>query len=202
MRPVKIKWLIGIDEVGRGPVAGPVVLGACCVPVDFNFSFCGGIRDSKKLSEKMREVWDAKIQAAGKAKKLSYAVSFVSSRLIDARGLSWAIKKALVMNLKKLKVPPKNTRILLDGGLKAPAEFIFQKTIIKGDEKEPVISMASIVAKVARDRHMKKLSKKYPNYDFQVHKGYGTRRHYQKIKKYGLSTEHRRSFLSSVLKSL
>ena len=194
----KIRHIVGIDEVGRGPIAGPLAVGACSVPVDFDFSFCNGIRDSKKLTAKVRETWEQKIILAKKEGRLSYAVTFVSRAMIDTRGLSYAIKKALMSSLKKVASDSSSTQVLLDGGLKAPSEFIYQKTIIKGDEKEPVISLASIVAKVARDRHMMKLSKRYPHYDFHVHKGYGTRAHYQKLKRYGLSPEHRRSFLKGL----
>ncbi|MEK9131327.1 MAG: ribonuclease HII [Patescibacteria group bacterium] len=198
MRKNTIRYIVGIDEVGRGPIAGPVAVGACSVPADFDFSFCRGIRDSKKLTARGREEWEKKIMYAQEEGKLLYAVAFVSSKAIDTKGLSYAIKKALATSLRKVTTDPKYTQVLLDGGLKAPAEFIYQKTIVKGDEKEPVISLASIVAKVTRDRHMVKLSKQYPHYDFHVHKGYGTRAHYQKLKRYGLSPEHRRSFLKGL----
>ncbi|MEN9614183.1 MAG: ribonuclease ribonuclease [Candidatus Parcubacteria bacterium] len=193
-----ITHIVGIDEVGRGPIAGPVAVGACSVSADFDFSFCKGIRDSKKLTAQKREEWEKKIVLAQKEGKLSYAVTFVSSRVIDTKGLSYAIKKALATSLKKVVHDPRSTQVLLDGGLKAPLEFTYQKTIIKGDEKEPVISLASIVAKVMRDRHMVKLSKHYLHYDFHIHKGYGTRAHYQKILEHGLSPEHRRSFLKGL----
>jgi ribonuclease HII len=198
MKKIRTEWIIGIDEVGRGPIAGPVAVGACCVPVDFDFSFCRGIRDSKKLTARGREEWEKKIVLAQKEGKLSVAVTFVSSTVIDTKGLSYAIKKALASSLKKVSCDSQNTLVLLDGGLKAPEDFKNQKTIIKGDEKEPVISMASIVAKVTRDRHMVKLSKRFPEYDFHIHKGYGTRAHYQKIAEHGLSPEHRRSFLKGL----
>lgn len=195
MKKTSVTHIVGIDEVGRGPIAGPVAVGACCVPIDFDFAFCRGIRDSKKLSPQKRQEWEQKILLAQKEGKLRVAVTSVSSRMIDARGLAYAIRSALATSLKKVSGDPRKTRILLDGGLMAPEDFVYQKTIIKGDEKEPVISMASIVAKETRDRHMMMLSKRYPQYDFHVHKGYGTRAHYQKITEHGLSPEHRRSFL-------
>lgn len=198
MKKSGITHIVGIDEVGRGPIAGPVAVGACSVPADFDFYFCKGIQDSKKLTAKMREDWEKKIVLAQKEGKLLVAVTFVSSKVIDTKGLSYAIKKALATSLRKVATDPKYTQVLLDGGLKAPEDFIHQKTIIKGDEKEPVISLASIVAKVIRDRHMVKLSKRYAHYDFHIHKGYGTRLHYQKIAEHGLSPEHRRSFLKGL----
>ncbi len=198
MKKNSITHIVGIDEVGRGPIAGPVAVGACCVRTDFDFSFCKGIRDSKKLTPKMRAVWERKILLAQKEGELKVAVTFVSSRVIDTKGLSYAIRKALVTSLKKVSGDPRKIRVLLDGGLKAPLEFLHQQTIIKGDENEPVISMAPIVAKEIRDRHMTKLSKRFPQYDFHIHKGYGTRVHYQKIQKHGISPEHRRSFLKGL----
>ena len=98
-----------------------------------------------------------------------------------------------------LHVEPDMARVLLDGGLKAPVEFKNQKTIIKGDEREMVIALASICAKVLRDRKMNLLGKKHPKYGFEVHKGYGTKKHYQAIRKYGLLPVHRRSFLRKIL---
>ena len=96
--------------------------------------------------------------------------------------------------MKKLNVNPKQTQIFLDGGLKAPKEFIFQKTIIRGDDKKMVISLASIVAKVSRDALMSRLSKKYPKYGFEFHKGYGTAKHRLAIRQNGLSPVHRKTF--------
>ena len=93
---------------------------------------------------------------------------------------------------------PKKCLVLLDGGLRAPKRFMYQKTIIRGDEKEYAIALASIMAKVTRDRKMVKLSKKYPLYGFNSHKGYGTKKHYEKIKKCGLCELHRRSFLKQL----
>ncbi len=128
-------------------------------------------------------------------------MTLVSAKMIDRIGISNAIKKALNSSLYKLQPCLPAGRlfhshfIFLDGSLHAPKEFKNQKTIIKGDEKIPVISLASICAKVTRDKHMVKMSKKFPKYDFELHKGYGTRGHYQKIKMHGLSPVHRRSFL-------
>jgi ribonuclease HII len=105
--------------------------------------------------------------------------------------------EACLSKLAKQKALSLQSNILLDGALKAPDRFVFQKTIIKGDEKEPLIACASIVAKVTRDRLMKKLAKKYPGYAFEIHKGYGTKKHREFIQKLGLSKIHRKSFISS-----
>lgn len=199
MKNKKAKFLIGIDEAGRGPLAGPVAVGAFCVPVDFDFSVLAGVRDSKKLSPQKREYYFAKIIDLQKEKKINFAVSFTSAKKIDKIGINKAIKNALEKSLKKLGKNPKECRVLLDGGLRAPEEYKNQKTIIKGDDKEKVISCASVTAKVLRDRKMCLLAKKYPKYCFEIHKGYGTVKHYEKLKKYGLCEEHRRCFLKKLI---
>lgn len=195
----EMKYTIGIDEVGRGPIAGPVALGAFVFLKKGVSRIFAGVKESKQLSENQREEWFAKIVSAQKIGLVDFCVKFESERIIDKRGLSFAIRTALNESVesvrKHLKVDYKDVRVRLDGGLKAPPEYIHQRTIIKGDEKEMVIALASICAKVLRDREMIKLGKKYPEYGFEIHKGYGTRKHYEAIKKYGLLKEHRRSFL-------
>jgi ribonuclease HII len=210
-----IKYLIGIDEVGRGPIAGPVAVGAFCISIK-NISkvrrIFRGVKESKQLSEPQREGWFGMIEQAQENSLIDFAVSFQSEKVIDAKGLSYAIKKALTISLyavvkdsvsKRVVSPTRalyfdQMKVLLDGGLKAPSEFVYQKTIIKGDEKELVIALASICAKVLRDRKMNTLAKKHPEYGFERHKGYGTRGHYDAIKKSGLLAVHRRSFLGFV----
>ncbi|MEK9184962.1 MAG: ribonuclease HII [Patescibacteria group bacterium] len=188
-------YYIGIDEVGRGPLAGPVAVGVIKTKHRVFGFWMKGIKDSKKLSPKAREVWYQKIKEAKEKGELDFIVSFISSKIIDKRGLTYSIKKAISISLKKLLVDPKKCKVLLDGGLKAPKEFIFQETIIKGDEKEPIIALASIVAKVTRDNLMTKYAKKYPPYRFDIHKGYGTKAHYEEISQNPLTPIHRRSFL-------
>lgn|SRR3989344_1292801 len=193
-------FLIGIDEAGRGPLAGPLSVGACMVEVGLaerltDFFPNGKIKDSKKLSLKKREEIFERIVKAKDELKISYSVSFSSPQLIDEKGLTSAINSALANCLKSLDVKADICQVLLDGGLKAPEEFKNQKTIIKGDEKEAIIALASIIAKVSRDRKMFSLHKKYPQYGFERHKGYGTREHFFAIKRFGLSPSHRRSFL-------
>jgi ribonuclease HII len=218
---MKYKYIIGIDEAGRGPIAGPVAVGAVLFEKNeykkFKKDVCGKrsvlkeersdgersvleeqthtiLKDSKKLSEKKREKWFEKIK---ENKNIRYIVRFTNAEQIDKFGIVKAINNALKRALIKLKVNPKQCLVLLDGGLMAPREFKNQKTIIKGDEKEPIISLASIVAKVSRDRYIVKLSEKYPEYGFDRHKGYGTKVHYEKLGKYGLCNIHRRSFLKN-----
>ncbi len=196
-----ITYIVGIDEVGRGPLAGPVVLCACAVPVDFDFSLLADIRDSKKLSEKKREEWHTALIELGRTQGLNYALASVEADEIDTIGIARAIEKAVGQCLDTLKLPPDVVEVRLDGSLKAPKQFIHQRTIIKGDEKEPIISAASILAKVMRDRYMVDISSQYPEYGFGQHKGYGTATHIRAIRSHGPSPLHRRTFLSSILTS-
>lgn len=186
---------IGIDEVGRGPIAGPVAVGAFVFLKPEARRLFRGVKESKQLSEARREEWFAKILAAQKSGHVDFRVTFQSEKVIDCRGLTYAIKNALKTSLNSLHIAPNKARILLDGGLYAPAEYVDQKTIIKGDEKEMVIALASICAKVLRDRKMVKLARKHPQYGFERHKGYGTAAHYRAIEKCGMLAGHRRSFL-------
>ena len=200
-----MKRLIGIDEAGRGPIAGPVAVAVFAVSKEVQYRVLDffpkrKVRDSKKLAPAVREQIFKLLQKAKTRGEISYAVSFSSTRIIDRRGITFAIRRALATSLKKLGVNPRQATVLLDGGLKAPEEFIFQRTIIKGDEKEPVIALASFMAKVSRDRKMRRFALKYPRYGFEAHKGYGTRAHYKALKKYGLSAIHRRSFLKNIVK--
>lgn len=200
------KYIIGIDEVGRGPIAGPVAVGAF-VAAPFVLGKGSGIfdldnlRDSKQLSAAQRDAWLLKIGEVLRRGIIRYAVSMVSAAEIDRIGISSAIKQAVGDCFATLQADPSESRVLLDGGLLAPVEFKFQETIIKGDELEPAIALASIVAKVRRDRLMIRLAAKYPNYGFETHKGYGTKKHYAAIEKFGLCDLHRKSFLSKILNS-
>lgn len=195
----KVKYIIGIDEVGRGPLAGPIAFCSFKMPVNFDAKSFGKIKDSKKLTPEKREAIFARLEILKKQKKIDYAVCYESAKSIDKIGLSKAAKYCLEKTIKKLKLKPAECWVLLDGGLKAPASFKNQKTIIKGDEKERAIAFASIVAKVTRDRFMVKLAKKYPKYSFEIHKGYGTKKHCDSIRKNGLSPEHRRCFCRNFL---
>ena len=197
-----MKFIVGVDEVGRGPLAGPVSVGLVSIKIENKKNdiplelkkFFTEARDSKKLSAKKREEIFTKIKEAKKSGILRYIVRYESPKVVDKKGINFAIRVCIKKCLKELKVNPKKTLVLLDGGLRAPSEFIFQKTIIGGDDKKKIISLASIVAKVSRDRLMCRLAKKFPKYGFELHKGYGTMNHLKAIKRYGLSSIHRKSF--------
>ena len=192
------KVIIGIDEAGRGPLAGPVSVGVFAVSSPSVLRKFRGVKDSKQLSEKQRKQWLAKIK---KAQGVAYAVSFSSAAIIDKKGITYAVRAAINRALERLERDgfiDTTSQIKLDGLLHAHPRFKNQKTIINGDATEPIIALASICAKVHRDRRMKRLAKKYPHYGFEIHKGYGTSAHYKAIKKYGISEVHRRSYLKSL----
>ncbi len=191
--------IIGIDEAGRGPLAGPVSVAAILVNKKlFKKILKAGklseLTDSKKLSEKKREILFKELKELKNDQVLKFAVTLVSSKIIDEKGISHALSLGIKRILKNLKVQPSEVKILLDGSLFAPKIFTNQKTIIRGDLTEPVISAASIIAKVTRDHYMKRLAKKFPEYEFEIHKGYGTEKHFRKIKEYGISSQHRKTF--------
>lgn len=185
-------YIVGIDEAGRGPLAGPVTLAYVACPARIFRRNFKGIKDSKKLTLRKREEWFWHLK---NHPQLLFGAASVGPTTIDRRGISRAIKIAIRRCLKKLnyQLPTANYKLLLDGSLFAPPEYP-QKTIIKGDEKIPIIAAASIIAKVTRDRKMIRLAKKFPKYGFHIHKGYGTKTHMKLIKKHGLSDLHRRSF--------
>ena len=194
-----MRYLIGIDEAGRGPLAGPVAVGVVVVPADFDWTQLENVKDSKQLSEKKREVVFTNTQKLAQEGALRYAVAFSSATLIDTHGISHAIRVAIERALNTLDVPPDECEILLDGSLKAPERFIHQRTIIKGDVSEPVISLASICAKVSRDHIMIRENERFPSYGFSIHKGYGTASHISAIREHGLSELHRKSFCTCII---
>lgn len=196
------KYLIGIDEAGRGPLAGPLVVAGVRLRTPATTSnakfkikneklrnIFNGIKDSKKLSAKRREEW-FKILTGDPCVK--WAVAKISPKVIDKINIAKSANLGAKRVFQKLS-GGKSCYALLDGSLYLP-KHINYKTIIKGDEKIPIISAASIIAKVTRDRIMARLHKKYPLYGFDAHKGYGTKFHYGAIKKLGLLNIHRRSF--------
>lgn len=192
--------LVGIDEVGRGPLAGPVGVGVALVPVDFDWGLIPGVTDSKQLSVGKREEIFAIARQLKAAGHLDFYVAMVSAAVIDRIGIVPAITRAMGRALTHLNLAPETAFIKLDGGLKAPTHFLYQKTIIKGDAKEPVIGLASIVAKVTRDRYMVRMGKKSPfaPYTFTTHKGYGTKAHRAAIAQYGLSSLHRVTYCKNI----
>lgn len=195
-----MQYVVGVDEAGRGPLAGPVAVGVVMVPQNFNIKkVFPGVADSKKLTEKKREEIYTLLQQAQKNETLRYVVVFASAQMIDRDGITKAVRDAVWRGVHKLvcrDLSPReqsSVRVLLDGLLVAPPEYV-QKTIIRGDATEPIISLASIAAKVERDRLMVEYAKKFPNYGFEVHKGYGTQKHLAAIKKFGLCAIHRTTF--------
>jgi len=201
--------LVGIDEAGRGPLAGPVSVGVFVVSSPAVLRKFHGVKDSKQLSEKQREGWLEKVkserrraQASSKAQEVAYAVSFSSAAVIDKKGITYAVRSAINRALKRLERDgfiDMTSQIKLDGLLHAHPRFNNQKTIINGDATEPIIALASICAKVHRDRRMKKLAKRYPQYGFDIHKGYGTAAHYKALKRHGVSDVHRKSYLKDFM---
>ncbi len=191
----KMRYVVGIDEAGRGPLAGPVAVGAVAIPLHFNKKFFRSIRDSKQLTPEERELWFQLAIEAKKNRELDFHVSLVSERVIDRHGISYALRLGIKRCLAELNLA-EESQIFLDGALKAPQKFTHQLTVIRGDEKIPIISLASIVAKVIRDRKMVRLSKKFPEFNFDMHKGYGTSLHRQAIQKFGSTVIHRQSFLT------
>ena len=196
---MRVRYIIGVDEAGRGPIAGPVAIGAVCARADMTITheyFAHGVRDSKRLTMGKREALFAWIRHH---KDLRHVVSMVGPRTVDRDGITAATAAAIARALRRL-APAECSRddvlVLLDGGLRAPATFLNQATIVKGDEKEPLIALASVVAKVSRDQKMRTLSLRYPQYGFDGHKGYGTKEHYRAIRRFGLCDSHRRSFLT------
>ncbi len=195
-----MQYVVGVDEAGRGPLAGPVAVGVVMVPQNFNIKkVFPGVADSKKLTEKKREEIYTLLQQAQRNETLRYVVVFASAQMIDRDGITKAVRDAVWRGVYKLVcryLGPReqsSVRVLLDGLLVAPPEYV-QKTIIRGDATEPIISLASIAAKVERDRLMVEYAKKFPNYGFEVHKGYGTQKHLAAIKKFGLCAIHRTTF--------
>lgn len=195
---------VGIDEAGRGPLAGPVAVGAVLIREDARAKRAltkafPNVRDSKQLSPKKRDEWFSLIQRLEKAGHLSWTVSFSSAKTIDEKGITRAIGNAITRSLQKLVANPKSVSVLLDGGLKASKEYTQQKTIVRGDATHLPIALASICAKVLRDRRMERYALLYPVYAFEEHKGYGTIAHRKAIRKHGLSKIHRKSFCRGVI---
>lgn len=181
--------LAGVDEAGRGPLAGPVTAAAVVLPED---AVIDGLNDSKKLSEKRRE----ELFDVIRDKALAYAVYSVDEKRIDEINILQATFEAMRGAVGALDVIP--DLVLVDGnrspGLELPCE-----TVVKGDSKSMSIAAASILAKVTRDRYMRRIAEIYPGYGFEKHKGYGTKAHYEAIERLGICDIHRRTFLKNIL---
>lgn len=202
-----MKITIGIDEVGRGPLAGPVVV--CALALSQKIKKTKNhppLRDSKKLSARQREEWSRIIQAD---KRIKYALARVYPKTIDriniSKAANLAATRACLRLCRKLKASDR-TNVLLDGGLYLQSKTLVARdytlnprTIVRGDEKHLPIMLASIVAKVSRDRYMQKLHKKFPQYGFDMHKGYGTGAHYRALRRYGSCIIHRKSFVGNLV---
>lgn len=190
-----MRFMLGVDEAGRGPLAGPVSVGVVALPEGFDVAReFPGVADSKKLSERKREELFAELLARVAKGDARYAVELESHETIDREGIAFAVREALSRAVNMLAPDAALVRILLDGSLHAPKEYA-QETIINGDELVPIISLASVAAKVVRDRLMVDYAARYPLYGFAQHKGYGTRAHYEALIKNGPCAIHRRSFL-------
>jgi ribonuclease HII len=199
-----MKWVIGIDEVGRGALAGPVTVAAAMLALDPRGRVAHApfrtLKDSKKLSAPWREFWATELRGnAG----VRFAIARVYPRGIERLNISAAANRAarnaFLHLLKDHKIAP-GTAIYLDGGLYLGSkvrqrELANARTVVKGDEKFPAVAAASIIAKVSRDRFMARLAKQYPAYGFDIHKGYGTAAHRRAIKKNGPCDAHRLTFL-------
>ena len=182
------RFVCGVDEAGRGPLAGPVCAAAVILPPGHIIE---GVNDSKKLSEKKREMLFDKI----KEESLSYSIAMASEKEIDEMNILQATYLAMRRAVEGLSVPADYA--MIDGN-RIPPLSVPAECIIKGDGKSMSIAAASILAKVTRDRYMLELAKEYPQYQFARHKGYGTKLHYEMLEAYGPAPCHRRTFLKKL----
>lgn len=179
-------YIAGIDEAGRGPLAGPVVCAIAMMPLEKD-KIIDGVNDSKKLSPKVREMLYDKIVNTA----LAYDIQVVDNNVIDEINILNATKQGMLNCIDKISITPD---IVLIDAVKLDSEII-TVSIIKGDEKSYSIACASILAKVYRDRLMLEMDKKYPQYEFKNHKGYGTQKHIELLKKFGKCDIHRNTFI-------
>ncbi|WP_008826394.1 ribonuclease HII [Haloplasma contractile] len=178
-----VKYICGIDEVGRGPIAGPVVAAAVILPRDF---YLPGLNDSKKLTAKKREQFYKEIISNA----ITYGIGVCTVNEIDHDNIYNATKVAMERAIKQLTIVPDH---LLIDAMTLPIDHK-QTSIIKGDAKSISIAAASIIAKVSRDQYMKKLSLRYPEYGFETNSGYGTKKHIDALNQHGITPIHRKSF--------
>lgn len=201
-----MKFFVGIDEAGRGALAGPVCVGAVLMPEDFDWQAAFALvtrrgdprlRDSKQLSKQQRDTLYEHITSH---RRLKHTAAFADAHTIDAIGIVNAAHEATELALGQLGVSAERAEVLLDAGLRAPSTWV-QSSHVRGDETIPAIALASIVAKVSRDRAMEELSSRYAPYQFATHKGYGTLVHRRAISQIGLSDIHRTTFCRGLLKA-
>lgn len=181
--------ICGIDEAGRGPLAGPVVAAAVILPEDVDYIY---LNDSKKVTEKRREVLFEQIVSTA----VSYGIGVVSHDIIDDINILQATYKAMRFAVENMSVKPD---VCLVDAVNVPELDIFQVPIIKGDAKSISIAAASVLAKVTRDRMMVGLAEQYPQYGFEKHKGYGTKAHMEAIRELGPCPEHRKTFIGNIV---
>jgi ribonuclease HII len=198
-----VRYVIGVDEAGRGALAGPVCVGAVLYPEthDWREGFelitrrgTPKLRDSKKLSAQDRDTLYEYIAQHG---ALKHAFALVDAETIDRIGIVNAANDAAAKAIHGLGISPTRATVLLDAGLRAPREWE-QESFVRGDENIPAIAFASIVAKVSRDRHMQEIAPSFEAYHFEEHKGYGTLAHRRAILRTGLSALHRTTFCSNL----
>ncbi len=183
------KLVCGIDEAGRGPLAGPVYAAVVILPLGLSIE---GLNDSKKISEKKREqLFDVICEKA-----VDYSIGIATEQEIDEINILNATFLAMHRAVEGLKTKPDYA--LIDGNQYPKIPFVMEETVVKGDAKSMSIAAASILAKVSRDRFMMEKAKEYPQYQFEKHKGYGTKLHYEMLKEYGPSPIHRMTFLKKL----
>lgn len=190
----KVNFIVGVDEAGRGPLCGPVVAACCILPRDYKNEH---INDSKKLSEKKREIAYKEIVENA----LDYGIGIVDAKRIDEINIYEATKEAMHIAISKLKI---SYDLILTDAMKLQNEKVEVIPLIKGDAKCECIAAASIIAKVTRDHILEEYDKKYPQYGFKSHKGYGTKKHIEAIKQYGIIKDfHRESYepIKSLIKN-
>ncbi len=201
-----MRYVIGVDEAGRGALAGPVCVGAVIIPENFEWESAFALvssrgeprlRDSKKLSAQQRRILYAYLV---EHPRVHHAAAFVDAHTIDEIGIVNAAYEAAALAIGKLGADASVTKVLLDAGLRAPSVWE-QSAHIRGDENIPAIAFASIVAKVSRDELMDELAVRYAPYHFEEHKGYGTLVHRTAIRAHGLSAIHRASFCTRLQKA-
>lgn len=199
-----MNWLIGIDEAGRGALAGPVSVGAVLYPDDLDWKEAfrliarkwqrPKLRDSKQLTAQQRDILYEYITSHG---RLRHAHAFVDAKTIDEIGIVNAANEAAALAIAQLGIRSSRVSVLLDAGLRVPEKWT-QESFIRGDERIPAIAFASIIAKVTRDRHMEELAPSFSAYHFEEHKGYATVDHRKRIKKAGVSEQHRVTFCTRI----
>lgn len=190
----KVNFIVGVDEAGRGPLCGPVVAACCILPKGYKNEH---INDSKKLSEKKREIAYKEIIENA----LDYGIGIVDAKRIDEINIYEATKEAMHIAISKLKI---SYDLILTDAMKLQNEKVEVIPLIKGDAKCECIAAASIIAKVTRDNILEEYDKKYPQYGFKSHKGYGTKKHIEAIKQYGIIKDfHRESYepIKSLIKN-